>query len=247
MTGGGPGIAARVGYFHLPSNSRLGSRWAPAEAPSTCCSVFIDRDGVLVEDVHFLREPGQLRVLPGVPQALRLLQDWFYLMVVTNQSGIARGFLTEEGLLAIHAELVRRLSVEGVVVDGFYYCPHLPEAPVATYRVQCDCRKPRPGMLVRAGEEWGIDLANSFLVGDRPRDLEAARAAGVQGIPMGDGFAGRSPATPVARDLLAAARFILAAASPLAGAPGGRQHRPSGLPSGRPVPAPGRPRQGGTG
>jgi D-glycero-D-manno-heptose 1,7-bisphosphate phosphatase len=169
--------------MHLPENSRFVS---PASSPAPAAmprhAVFLDRDGVIVEDVHYLRRSADLRLLPGVVQALRLLQEHFFLIVVTNQSGIARGLLTEADLLDIHQELVRKLALEGVLLDVLYYCPHLPEATLQPYRQVCLCRKPAPGMLIQARHDWAIALEHSFMVGDTLRDVQAGEAVGVPGF-----------------------------------------------------------------
>lgn len=206
--------------IHMPVYGCPPQPGATARHPATACAVFLDRDGVLVEDVHFLKEPGQLRILPGVLQALRKLQDRFHMFVVTNQSGIARGILTEEELEAIHLELVERLWTEGIYLDGLYYCPHLREGTVPAYRLECDCRKPKPGMLLRAGDDWGIDLAGSFMMGDNPRDVEAARAAGVTGILIGADPRGPEEPTMTADDLAQATDLLLATSSNRPNAPG---------------------------
>jgi D-glycero-D-manno-heptose 1,7-bisphosphate phosphatase len=164
---------------HIPAHSRLidtvtGSR--PA--------VFLDRDGVIVEDVDFLTDPAQIRVLPGVVEALKQLQSFFHIIIVTNQSGIARGYLTEEDLLRIHGEILQQLK--GCFIDVLYYCPHLPGASLAAYDRVCECRKPRPGMLLRATREWRVDLARSFTIGDRLRDVEAGLEAGTTNILLGN-------------------------------------------------------------
>lgn len=205
-----PKVLDRDTYLHLPDNSRLTAPDKSELQPASKAVIFLDRDGVLVEDVHFLRHPSQLRILPGVIQALRALKDHFYLIVVTNQSGIARGLFTETDLLAIHTELVQRLTAKGALVDALYYCPHLPEgAAVKTYQVTCQCRKPRPGMLLQAKRDWDIDLSHSFLVGDMPRDIEAGAAVDVTGILVGNenGVVGYGYA--FAPDLAAAASQIL--------------------------------------
>ena len=197
-------------YLHLPSNSRLAHSEANKTRAEISGAVFLDRDGVLVEDVHYLREPGQLKILPGVVAGLRSLESQFFIIVVTNQSGVARGFLTEDDLLGIHTELVRRMAGQGALIDALYYCPHLPDAPVTAYGVPCDCRKPAPGMLLRAATDWGFDLARSFLVGDMPRDIQSGRAAGVKTIKVGTGSNETSGADWVAGDMVEAARLILA-------------------------------------
>ena len=203
-----PGLVAMPPRRHLPESSRflVGSR--DLLMPPVRRGVFLDRDNVIVEDVHFLTTVEKLRVLPGVAEALRRLQERFYLVVVTNQSGIARGLLTEDDLFGIHADLVRRLAAEAVVIDAFYYCPHLPDAMVSSYGVECDCRKPKPGMLLRAAEDWDIDLPRSFMVGDQPRDVEAGAAAGARSILLGGApFRGRAYET--AWDMAEVAGLIL--------------------------------------
>ena len=160
--------------LHLPFNSRF----LGGPPPATNAVVFLDRDGVIVRDVHYLRKPSQIEFLPSVA-TLRALGERFYLVVATNQSGIARGLFSEEDLLNIHSELVSQLAVKGVIIDAFYYCPHLASATIDSYRVACDCRKPKAGMLFRAAAEWGIDLQHSYMIGDSERDMEAGRLAGL--------------------------------------------------------------------
>lgn len=143
-------------------------------------AVFLDRDGVLIEDVDLLTESTRIRILPGVPEALaRLKAAGFALLVVSNQTVVARGLLDEAQVLALHIEVEARLAASGAPpLDGFYFCPHHPKATLACYRCDCECRKPRPGLLLQAAREHGIDLASSFLVGDRPSDILAGAAAG---------------------------------------------------------------------
>lgn len=203
-------IVAMDTYLHVPGNSRFVSQRVLARQPATRSAVFLDRDGVIVEDVHYLKSPAQLRILPGVAQALHTLQDQFYIIVVTNQSGVARGLLTEDDLMAIHLELVQHLAVEGAVLDALYYCPHLPEATIEAYQAECSCRKPKPGMLLRAKHDWDIDMAHSFMVGNVPRDIDAGCAAGVKCILLSDGKAALPGAHGLAPDLARAVPLILA-------------------------------------
>jgi len=203
-------VVAVSTYLHLPDNSRFVSKHSSVAQPMSKAAVFLDRDGVIVEDVDFLRSPAQLRVLLGAAQALCMLQDRFYLIVVTNQSGIARGLLTEDDLLETHSELIQRLAAEGAVVDALYYCPHLSEGTVPDYCVECECRKPEPGMLLRAKHDWSIDLSHSFMIGDTPRDIEAGCAAGVKSILLSDGRTASPGAYAVVSELAQAARLILA-------------------------------------
>ncbi|MDE2051003.1 MAG: D-glycero-beta-D-manno-heptose 1,7-bisphosphate 7-phosphatase [Gammaproteobacteria bacterium] len=143
-------------------------------------AAFIDRDGVLNEERAFVHRVEDLVLLPGAIEALRALQTAGYLLVViTNQSGIARGLYSEADYLHLTAHLRERLRAAGINLDAVEYCPHLPDAPVERYRLDCDCRKPKPGMLQRAIAALDIDPAASFLVGDRLSDVEAGRTAGV--------------------------------------------------------------------
>lgn len=197
--------------LHLPASSRLADQTTGSPHPEGRSAVFLDRDGVLVRDVHFLREIGGLEVLASVPEALCLLQGRFYLIVITNQSGVARGIFTEETLLSIHSELTQRLLAAEALIDALYYCPHLADAPVKRYAAECDCRKPKPGMILRAQQDWGIDPSRSYMVGDTPRDTQAGHAAGTSCVQLGEPTT-QEPAqgTMFAPDLLAAARLILA-------------------------------------
>lgn len=142
---------------------------------------FLDRDGVLVRDVDLLVRGDQLHVLEGVPEALRRLAGAGYaLVVVTNQPVVARGLCTEADVAEVHDELARRLSLEGVTLAGIYTCFHHPKATRPAYRLACECRKPRPGMILKAAAELGLDLSSSILFGDRPSDITAGERAGVR-------------------------------------------------------------------
>lgn len=176
-------------------------------------AVFLDRDGVIVEEVDYLRRPSQLKLIPGAAEAItRLHKAGFKTIVVSNQSGIARGYFTRGDLRRIHAKLRAELKKKGARVDAIYFCPHHPEAGE---RVVCDCRKPKIGMLLEAKKRFKIDLKKSFLVGDSSADMGAARSAGVFGILVRTGYGGKDgkhKAKPQARakDLGAAADWILA-------------------------------------
>jgi D-glycero-D-manno-heptose 1,7-bisphosphate phosphatase len=141
---------------------------------------FIDRDGVLNEERAFVHRVEDFVFLPGTVEALRLLKAAGYvLVVITNQSGIARGHYGEADYLELTEHMRARLAAAGAGLDDIEYCPHLPDAPVERYRVDCDCRKPKPGMLKRAIQALDIAPEASFLVGDRLSDIDAGRAAGV--------------------------------------------------------------------
>lgn len=142
-------------------------------------AVFLDRDGVLIEEVGHLRRADQLRLTPGAAAAVnRLRAAGLRVILVTNQSAVARGLLSEAELARIHERLRALLLSEGAVLDDILYCPHHPTKGVPPYDVDCACRKPAPGMLLLAQERHGLDLAGSFLVGDKRSDIGAARRAG---------------------------------------------------------------------
>jgi D-glycero-D-manno-heptose 1,7-bisphosphate phosphatase len=143
-------------------------------------AAFVDRDGVILVDSGFLHRVEDLELLPGSIEGLQRLQAAGYLLVViTNQSGIARGFYTEADYQRLTAHMQQRLLAAGVQLAAVEFCPHLPDAAIARYRVDCDCRKPRSGMLERAAAALNIDVSASILVGDRATDIQAGRGAGV--------------------------------------------------------------------
>jgi D-glycero-D-manno-heptose 1,7-bisphosphate phosphatase len=147
-------------------------------------AVFLDRDGVLVEDVEQLTDADQIRVLPGVPRALLLLREnGFRLVVISNQAVVARGRVTEQQVRELQGELERMIQRQGGPnLDAFYFCPHHPRATLPAYRADCECRKPQPGMLLRAAIELGVDLPSSFMVGDRITDIIAGARAGCRTV-----------------------------------------------------------------
>lgn len=146
-------------------------------------AVFLDKDGTLVRDVPFNDDPARVELLPGVTDGLRALaMAGFRLIVVTNQSGLARGVMSERGLRACTSRLEQLLADEGVALDGFYVCPHHPDGTVPHLAVSCECRKPMPGLVVRAASEHGIDASESWLVGDILDDVEAGNRAGCRTV-----------------------------------------------------------------
>ncbi|HEY1187157.1 MAG TPA: HAD family hydrolase [Gemmata sp.] len=166
-------------------------------------AVFLDRDGTLIEEVNYLSHPDQVRLIPGAAEAVRRLNDLGVLVVVvTNQSGVARGYFPESRVVEVHERLIALLAERGAVVDAFYFCPHHPKEGIGVYRVTCGCRKPKPGMLLAAARDLGIDLAGSWMIGDKPCDAEAGLAAGCRALLVRTGHgAGLSEAVP---DLAAA-------------------------------------------
>jgi D-glycero-D-manno-heptose 1,7-bisphosphate phosphatase len=146
-------------------------------------AVFLDRDGTINVDVDFLRTPDQFRLIVGAAEAIRELnRRGVVTCVVTNQSGIARGLLSEADLGPIHETMRRALDGAGAHVDRIEYCPHHPDEGVPPYNVACGCRKPRPGMLTAAADALDIDLARSYMVGDRIGDIEAGHTAGARTV-----------------------------------------------------------------
>jgi D-glycero-D-manno-heptose 1,7-bisphosphate phosphatase len=152
-------------------------------------AVFLDRDGVLIEEVRYLSEVGQVRLIAGAAEAVAALnRAGVPVVVATNQAGVAHGYFPEERVAEVHERLDELLARRGAWVDRYYYCPHHPEAEVERYRLRCDCRKPGPGMLRQAAMELGVDLAQSYLVGDKASDLEAGGAGGCKSILVRTGY-----------------------------------------------------------
>lgn len=162
-------------------------------------AVFLDRDGVLIEDAQLLTRPEQISVLPGVPEALRALDEGgFKLIVVSNQTVVARGLASEAEVSAVNIHLEALLQLANApLLAGFFICPHHPNATLPAYRLACECRKPKPGLLVRAARELRIDLAGSFMVGDRITDVVAGQRAGCRTVLV---KTGRHLAPPIETD-----------------------------------------------
>ncbi len=166
-------------------------------------AVFLDRDGTINEEVDYVRRPEQMKVMPGSAQAIRELNRMgFVVVVVTNQAGAAYGYYDEDGLKEIHDELIRQLAGYGARLDGIYYCPHHPDGTVERYRMSCPCRKPGVGMVRRAARELGIDLGNSYLVGDKLTDVGAGKGAGCFTILVETGFGKREIAKGIPPELV---------------------------------------------
>ena len=146
-------------------------------------AAFLDRDGVLNADLGYAHRTDQLEWIPGAQEAVRLLNEaGYYVFVISNQSGVARGYFDESSVKSFHAQMQADLSAHGAHIDAFYYCPHHPEGTIKSLAVQCRCRKPGPGMLEQAAVEWPIDTKTSFLIGDKDEDVAAATAFNIRGI-----------------------------------------------------------------
>ena len=178
---------------------------------------FFDRDGVIIEEADYISDPSLVRLCPFAADAIRAMHDAGRLViVVSNQSGIARGYFTEADLRAVEARMNELLAEAGVKIDAAYYCFHHKKGIVPEYAIDCDCRKPKPGMLLRAAKDLDIDLAASFMIGDKESDLEAGLNAGCCGVALvrrGHGVHQNIEKIPQAvdvGDVLTAARELLA-------------------------------------
>lgn len=171
-------------------------------------AVFLDRDGTIAKDVPYCRRVEDFEILPRVPDAIRLLNHAGYkVVVVTNQSGIARGYFTQQTLSSIHDKMTAELKKRGAFIDAIYVCPHHPED-------ECECRKPKPTLIVKAATDIAIALEQSFMVGDDPKDTQAGRAAGCRTVWLSANPNHRSgtPAVPcdhTAADLFEAVQWLL--------------------------------------
>lgn len=197
-------------------------------------AVFLDKDGTLVEDVPYNVDPGLIRLEAGAIEGLGLLHAAGYpLLVISNQSGVARGYFAEEALGPVEARLGALLGQAGVPLAGFYSCPHHPDGSVPAYAVACECRKPAPGLLLRAAAEHHLDLSRSWFVGDILNDVEAAHRAGCRAVLLDNGHETEWELSPLrtpdltARDLADAARAILANRKPEWAGPPADTHGPS--------------------
>lgn len=143
----------------------------------------LDRDGVLNIDKDYLHNPEDVEWIPGSREAIAWLnRQAVQVVVVTNQSGVARGYFTEETVRKLHDWMTAEVEKSGGKISAFYYCPHLPGASVQQYNVDCECRKPKPGMILQALHDFDVLPQNAFLIGDSLRDIEASEAAGVKGF-----------------------------------------------------------------
>lgn len=180
--------------------------------------IFLDRDGTINEEVDFLTNPDELHLIDGADEAIREANRLgLKVFVITNQSGVARGFLNEARLHTIHEALLASLKTHGARLDAIYYCPHHPELGTPPYRIVCDCRKPNIGMLKQAVKEFGVDLSRSYVIGDRMIDVQTAHAAGATPILVLTGYGKDElelckihgiPVEHVAENLKAAMKYV---------------------------------------
>ena len=169
-------------------------------------AVFLDRDGTIAIDVPYCRRPEDFKLFPNTARAIKLLNEHGYkVIIITNQSGVARGYFDEDTLERIHQKMRRELAEDGARIDGIYYCPHHPDD-------DCECRKPKPKMILQAAEEHDIDIKQSFMVGDMLMDIQVGQNAGCRTVLLlpdtGENEAGSTP-DYIASDLYAAALWII--------------------------------------
>ena len=201
-------------------------------------AVFLDRDGTLNEQMGYINHIRRFVLLPGVAEAIRLLNQEFLVLVVSNQSGVARGYFPIKLVLEVHERMKTLLQAEHARVDGIFFCPHHPGGSIPEYATSCPCRKPRDGLIKQACREFDIDLAGSFVIGDRCLDMEFAQKANLEGILVKTGYGlgeveyvlPHSPFKPllVASDLLDAARWLLETKGGIPRRPSGTGFGPSG-------------------
>lgn len=205
----------------MPFGSRI--QQSGGAGPEMRPAIFLDRDGTLNEDVGYLDRLERLTLFPWSLDAVRLLRRaGFAVVVVTNQGGVARGFLSESFVEEVRRVIDRRLAAIGERLDGHYCCPHEPHAPVAAYSRQCDCRKPLPGLLRRAARDLDLDIGRSVVIGDKWSDVRMARAAGARGVLVRTGYGASQEQAPppklrpdaVADTLMDAASWVLRQSAP---------------------------------
>lgn len=152
-------------------------------------SVFLDRDGVINEEVNYLGHPKQLKLIPGAVEAIRKLNlQQIPVIVVTNQAGVARGYFTEANVQLVHNALSEMLAVEGATINRYYYCPYHPTAGIGKYLLNSDWRKPQPGMLYQAAADFNLDLSRCYIVGDKASDILAGYNAGCKTVLVETGY-----------------------------------------------------------
>jgi D-glycero-D-manno-heptose 1,7-bisphosphate phosphatase len=151
-------------------------------------SIFLDRDGTICEEVGYLRRKEDIRLIDGAAKAIQMInQENWLVVVVSNQSGVARGYLNEDEVKSINKELLRILEARGAKIDGMYYCPHHPEGN-PPYRINCSCRKPSPGMILKAVNDLHVNLGKSVVIGDKFSDIQTAQGLHIPGILLLTGY-----------------------------------------------------------
>ena len=152
-------------------------------------AVFLDRDGTINEEMGYINHISRFRIFDFTAAALKIFQELgFRLIVITNQSGVARGYFDEQLVSEVHHLLKSKLREQQVELDDIFYCPHHPKEGIGKYKLDCPCRKPKTGMIEKAKTKWDLDLTHSLLIGDRYKDIEMAHAAGLMGVMVLTGY-----------------------------------------------------------
>lgn len=171
-------------------------------------AVFVDRDGTLIEDVGYLSSVDQIKLIPKATEALKILKSCGYkIIVISNQSGVARGYFDEASVQTINREVLKIFSGNGALIDGIYYCPHHTAYGSAPYRKECDCRKPAPGMILQAKKEHNLDLSNSCIIGDKRTDIVTGKNLNIPAILVLTGY-GKEEKAKIMRDKNPKPNFI---------------------------------------
>lgn len=167
-------------------------------------AIFLDRDGVINEEMNYLHQVEDCRFLPQVFESLQKASSFGYkLIIVTNQAGIAKGKFTDADYQALTGWILKRLGEKQIPIDGVYHCPHHPESSLAEYKQSCSCRKPKPGMLLQAAREHHLNLSQSYMIGDKTTDILAGKTAGCKTILVKTGYGGKDQLCPVEPDYTA--------------------------------------------
>ena len=152
-------------------------------------AVFLDRDGTINEEMGYINHVSRFKIFKFVPEAIKILNNAGYLViVVTNQSGLARGYFDENLINMLHASLLKKVQKKSAKIDAIYFCPHHPTEGIQKYRINCDCRKPKPGMIKQAQKEFDINLNKSIMIGDRYKDVEFGKQLGLKTIMLLTGY-----------------------------------------------------------
>ncbi len=177
-------------------------------------AVFLDRDGTINEEVGYLSRLDELKLIAGTPEAIRLINEaGMKVVVITNQSGVARGYFSEDFVETVHRRINEILREQGARIDRFYFCPHHPVYGNGPYKIACSCRKPESGLFLRASEELDINLSRSYVVGDMLKDIDAGKRVGARGVLVRTGYGQNISQTDkpvyIAEDVLDAVKWIL--------------------------------------
>ena len=170
---------------------------SPLTKKTTRRAVFLDRDGTINVEKDYLHKIEDFEFIPGAPEAIKRLKDaGFLVIVVSNQSGVGRGYFDEHAVEKLHRYVQSELAGHNTSIDAFYFCPHHPEKGIGNYKIVCDCRKGEPGMLLQAAKEYDVDLQKSFMIGDKLADIEAGHRAGCQVLLVLTGYGERVASKP---------------------------------------------------